>query len=135
MPRLRGRGQHRINYRHVIDWLVRKPGAFAAYRYRDDLFPTTTFRIAYDVLRRRVPPRADKEYLRVLVHAARDSEVSVEAAIRVILAADETPTADAVLGRLRESSTTPAIPVVVVGPVDLSVYDGLLAESEVSDAN
>ena len=51
MPRLRGRGQHRINYRHVIDWLVRKPGAFAAYRYRDDLFPTTTFRIAYDVLR------------------------------------------------------------------------------------
>ena len=38
---LRGRGQHRIDYRHVIDWLVRKPGAFAAYRYRDDLFPTS----------------------------------------------------------------------------------------------
>ena len=34
LPRLRGRGKHRIDYRHVIDWLVRKPGAFADYRYR-----------------------------------------------------------------------------------------------------
>lgn len=34
LPRLRGRGKHRIEYRHVIDWLVRKPGAFADYRYR-----------------------------------------------------------------------------------------------------
>jgi hypothetical protein len=27
LPRLRGRGKHRIDYRHIIDWLVRKPGA------------------------------------------------------------------------------------------------------------
>ena len=39
LPRLRGRQQHRVNYRHVIDWLVRKPGAFADYRYQADLFP------------------------------------------------------------------------------------------------
>jgi hypothetical protein len=29
LPRLRGRGKHHVQYRHVIDWLVRKPGAFA----------------------------------------------------------------------------------------------------------
>src|SRR5581483_8369640 len=130
MPRLRGRGQHRINYRHVIDWLVRKPGAFAAYRYRDDLFPTTTFRIAYDVLRSRVPHRADREYLRLLSHAASDSEVSVEAAIRLVLDGDGTPTADAVLGRMSALSATPAVPVVAVGSVDLSVYDQLLSATE-----
>ena len=28
VPRPRGRHKHSINYRHVIDWLVRKPGAF-----------------------------------------------------------------------------------------------------------
>jgi len=39
LPRLRGQGGHRIQYRHIIDQLVRKPGAFAHYRYRDDLFP------------------------------------------------------------------------------------------------
>ena len=51
LPRLRGRGKHRIDYRHVIDWLVRKPGAFADYRYRADLFPSSRFRMAYDLLR------------------------------------------------------------------------------------
>lgn len=130
MPRLRGRGQHRIAYRHVIDWLVRKPGAFAGYRYREELFPTTTFRIAYDVLRSHVPARADREYLRLLQSAASDSEVSLEAAIRVVLAGDGVPTAYAVSERMRALSTTPTVPVVAVGPVDLRVYDQLLRATE-----
>ncbi len=46
LPRLRGRGKHKIAYRHIIDWLVRKPGAFADYRYRADLFPSSRFRLA-----------------------------------------------------------------------------------------
>ena len=51
LPRLRGRGKHRVAYRHVIDWLVRKPGAFADYRYRADLFPSSHFRLARSVRR------------------------------------------------------------------------------------
>ena len=27
LPRLRGRGKHRVDYRHIIDWLVRKPSS------------------------------------------------------------------------------------------------------------
>jgi len=50
--RLRGKRQHRIQYRHIIDWLVRKPGAFENYRYKEDLFPTTRYRIVYDELRK-----------------------------------------------------------------------------------
>ncbi len=34
--RLRGRHRHRIDYRHVIWSLVRKPGAFARYVYREE---------------------------------------------------------------------------------------------------
>src|SRR5260370_25790002 len=41
MPRLRGRSKHRVDYRHIIDWLVRKPGAFESYPYREALFPST----------------------------------------------------------------------------------------------
>ena len=63
LPRLRGRGQHRVEYRHVIDWLVRKPGAFEEYRYRDAMFPTSRFRMAYDLLKDRRPGRAVKDYL------------------------------------------------------------------------
>ena len=39
MERLRGQSKHRIDYRHVIDWLVRKPGAFARYVYRGGHVP------------------------------------------------------------------------------------------------
>ena len=69
LPRLRGRGQHRVEYRHVIDWLVRKPGAFEEYRYRDSMFPTSRFRMAYDVLKDRRPGRVVKDYLAVLLLA------------------------------------------------------------------
>ena len=31
LPRLRGRSKHRVDYRHIIEWLVRKPGAFENY--------------------------------------------------------------------------------------------------------
>src|SRR5215831_3576912 len=51
LPRLRGRGKHRVDYRHIIDWLVRKPGAFSNYRYREELFPTSRFRMTWDALR------------------------------------------------------------------------------------
>jgi len=51
IPRLRGEGKHHIQYRHIIDWLVRKPGAFENYRYREDLFPSLAFRMAYDRLK------------------------------------------------------------------------------------
>jgi len=63
LPRLRGEGKHCINYRHIIDWLVRKPGAFKRYRYRDDLYPTSRFRIAYDALKESDPLRGHKQYL------------------------------------------------------------------------
>ena len=48
MERIRGKGKARIDYRHIIGSLVRKPGAFARYRFREQLYPTHTFRLAYD---------------------------------------------------------------------------------------
>ena len=36
LPRLQGAATHAVNYRHVIWELLRKPGAFAHYRYRED---------------------------------------------------------------------------------------------------
>jgi hypothetical protein len=50
MKRLVGKNLQDVNFRHVINSLVRKPGAFANYRYRHEMFPTSQFRIAYDML-------------------------------------------------------------------------------------
>jgi hypothetical protein len=85
LPRLHGKGKHRINYRHVIDSLVRKPGAFENYRWHGDLFPSVRFRMAYDELLANRPRRASREYLSILYLAARVSESAVEAAIQRLL--------------------------------------------------
>ena len=86
IPRLRGEGKHKIQYRHIIDSLLRKPGAFENYKYKQDMFPTTRFRMVYDgLLKTRTAQNAAKEYLRILNLAAKDSESLVDEAIRILL--------------------------------------------------
>lgn len=124
-PRLVGKKQHRIDYRHVIWSLVRKPGAFAAYRYRDELFPTTTFRRAYDHLCAHWPKRAEAEYVKVLHLAATLSESDVETALTLLLEAGTHPTLVAVrdLVHLPEPCSVPQIQSPTL---DLSPYDQLI---------
>ena len=129
LPRLRGQYQHRIHYRHVIDWLVRKPGAFAHYRYREDLFPTSRFRMAYDALRRERPesPReADREYLALLLLAAQESEQGVDDALRLLLSGPAPLRSEAVQELLRSGRALPPATDVEIAPIDLTSYDALL---------
>lgn len=130
LPRLRGTGKHRIEYRHIIDWLVRKPGAFANYRYRDELFPTTRFRVAYDTLHRRfTTARASKDYLRILQHAAQLSETKVDAALGALVGAGELPTLKAVEAALMTDDAAPRDDVHIP-EVELEAYDELLDGEE-----
>jgi transcriptional regulator with XRE-family HTH domain len=132
LPRLRGSQQHRIDYRHIIDSLVRKPGAFAQYRYRDELFPALAFRQAYDTLRQQLPQRADQQYVRLLHLAATTSETEVETALRLLHEARSTPTMDAVrelvCGQLQVT-----VPEVATPVLDLSPYDQLLSPGGTHD--
>jgi len=125
LPRLIGKQQHRINYQHIIWSLVRKPGAFAAYRYRDDLFPTTPFRLAYDRLIAGRAKRADQEYVRILHLAASTCEADVETALTLLLEAERLPTFEAVrdLVGLPQKAT---IPPIQAPTLDLAPYDPLI---------
>jgi hypothetical protein len=125
MPRLLGHGQHRIDYRHVIWSLVRKPGAFAQYRYRDDLYPSLAFRRAYDALCASRPQGADRDYVRLLHLAASTSETEVAVALELLLDQRQLPSFDAVRDLVRDPV---AARLPVLGPVvvDLHVYDRLL---------
>ena len=128
IPRLRGKGGHHIQYRHIIDRLVRKPGAFAHYRYRDDLFPTTCFRVAYDTLcASHREAAASREYLSILQLAAQKSEAQVEAVLRRLLDTQEPLSAERV-EELLEAGTPSDVPAgwAQVPPVDLRLYDSLL---------
>jgi hypothetical protein len=125
MERLRGEDEHRIDYRHVIWSLVRKPGAFARYRYREDLFPSLVFRKAYDALARSRGDRADNEYVRVLHLAASTMESSVESALVALLEAGASfDYAD--VQRLA-APREPEHPVVRIAAPDIAAYDDFLA--------
>lgn len=126
IPRLRGENKHRINYRHIIDWLVRKPGAFENYRYHEDLFPSHRFRVAYDAIKMRSNGRAAKEYLAILHLAARESEAEVDAALGVLLDQEQPVTVAGVKALLGSSKTQTRSAEVNIVKVDLAVYDGLL---------
>ncbi len=136
MPRLRGSGRHAVNYRHVIDWLVRKPGAFADYIYKADLFPTHRFRLAYDVITRSVASAraASRRYLEILHLAARENESAVDAALGLLIERGECPDAEAVK-LLVEAGYEGGRPLdIKIDAVELSGYDVLLSSPDMAAA-
>ena len=127
LPRLIGQGTHHINYRHLIGTLLRKPGGFRQYRYREDLFPQLIFRQAWEQLNQWHPPRrADIIYLRVLSLAARTFESDVAAALEMLVNRgqnwDETDVKSLV------APEPVAVPQLSRGAVELGHYDQLLVE-------
>ena len=129
MPRLRGEGKHKINYRHIIDSLVRKPGAFDNYRYRDELFPTSRFRIAYDELKKRHSQlQATRQYLNILFLAAKESETAVDAVLRVMIDKDIAISDEQVEALVQSREPVPVVTEVLIPAVDLTCYDQLLVE-------
>jgi len=132
IPRLRGEGKHHIQYRHIIDWLVRKPVAFENYRYREELFPTSKFRMAYDRLKKQhTQQKAVKEYLRILELAAKEGDELVDEALQGIL---ELPipvvAADIQMFLTSWKQHPKAKTDVEVKGVDLGEYDQLLSVGE-----
>jgi len=131
MPRLRGEEKHRINYRHIIDCLVRKPGAFENYRYRDDLFPTSRYRMAYDVLKKKNPHKANKEYVKILHFAAYEGETGVDDALRLLFNQGCSISFEAVKEIVSSATKIPSVKDVFIDDVNLDVYDHLLSMKEV----
>ncbi|MCP4920902.1 MAG: IS21 family transposase [Proteobacteria bacterium] len=123
IERLLGRHGHRVNYRHVIESLVRKPWAFERYRYREELFPTVVFRRAYDALAaaHAVTRRGDLAYLRVLYLAARTMECDVAMALELLLDEGQLPTYERVRDLVEPAPTQ--VPEMAVLEPDLKDFD------------
>jgi hypothetical protein len=127
LPRLRGENGYYINYRHIIDWLVRKPGAFENYRYKQALFPSSQFRMAYDLLRQQHGVKVgNKQYLKLLELAAKESETVVNETLRFFLHRGIPLTFEAVEAKVRSCLQPPSVTSVHVEPADLQAYDRLL---------
>jgi hypothetical protein len=114
-----------VNYRHVIGYLLRKPGAFAHYQYREHLFPRVVFRKAYDALVEHSPARGHKDYLKILHLSAITSESEVSAALEILLETGQVPLLDAL--KLLLDLPLSTIPSVRIDAPRLSAYDKLLS--------
>ncbi len=127
MPRLRGESKHRIQYRHIVEWLIRKPGAFENYRYKSDMFPSSYFRMAYDYLKKHTSQQANKEYLNILYVAFKEGESVTENAIRILLRECKDISVDAVKSIVCKNNQLPLVTEVQIDDVILSSYDELLS--------
>lgn len=125
LPRMQGT-KPQIDYRHVITWLVRKPGAFRGYIYREEMFPSVVFRQAYDRLCAIEDRSADARYLQLLELAANQGESEVADLLGACLRAGEVPRPELIQLRLQTERPAPSDLAPFVP--DLKTYDSLLKE-------
>jgi transposase len=130
IPRLKGDGNHKIDYRHIISWLIRKPGAFENYRYKQDMFPTTRFRIAYDWLKAKYPQSGHKKYLELLHLAAKEGETIVNNALLMIIDAGGNFDNNKIKEIVSKKLDTNDKQDVTVDTIDITSYDSFLENKE-----
>lgn len=134
LPRQGGDRGVVLDYRHVIEHLLRKPGAFEEYRYRQELFLSPTYRQAYDrLIAEQGQRRGTLEYLRLLKLTAETGPGEVE----LMLAEYTCPpypawTVDEIRKTLRPA-LAPPIHLAELRP-ECQSYDALLLNPEVSHA-
>ncbi len=125
-PRVRGEGHRRIDYRHMVWSLVRKPGGFERYVYREEMFPTAVFRRAFEAIGATKEGVArDREYLRILHLAASTMEADVDAALSMLMEAEESVTFERVK-ELADQRRVPPAPAMTPLKPDLAEYDQLI---------
>ena len=118
-----------IDYRHIIDSLIRKPGAFESYQYRSFLYPNTTFRKAYDALKDRGLTSCNKRYLELLHLAKLYGENEVSTVIDLLLEEKMVPVKEDILELLKQNKIPQ--PVEVTQP-NLEDYNQLSDFEEVA---
>jgi hypothetical protein len=130
-PRLRKRGDgvrlHRVDYRHVIHALRRKPQALAGSVSRDGLFPRSEYAAAWTALSVALPQRdACRRMVELLLLAHEEAcEAELAALIAEDLRADRLPQAKVLEQRLepRRRSLPTDVPVALTA---LASFDALL---------
>ena len=124
-----------LDYRHVIDHLLRKPGAFERYRYREQLYPSRLFREAYDHLVAKHGQRGGAvEYLRLLKLASEVGEGDIEKRLTELLSPPYPAWSVEGLRCVLQPAAKPQIEVMDLQP-EWRSYDALLSsQAEVAYA-
>lgn len=115
----------RIDYRHMVENLKRKPGAFARWIFRDDVFPRTIYRQTWESLRTRLPERQGcKIIIDLLALAADGHEAELARELERLYERNELPDPDTIRHALAPRPVS--VPDVTVSLPQLGLYDALL---------
>jgi hypothetical protein len=134
MPRLIGSKQVSFDFRDVIDSLVRKPGGFANYRYREHMYPTDTFRKGFDTaIAQHGEPAGIRCYLKLLHMAKHHGQINVEAELSRVLDSGETFDLKAIELKVKPTSPASLVEDPHIEQPELDEYDDLLEHKEVLD--
>lgn len=120
-----GQRSRRIDYRHLVENLKRKPGAFARWIFRDDVFPQAIYRQTWEILSAQLPERqACKIIVGLLALAADGHEAALALELEQLHARNGLPDLEALTQQLAPRPSS--IPSVVVTLPNLTAYDALL---------
>jgi hypothetical protein len=130
LPRVRPIGPQRarrIDYRHVIGTLKKKPQALRSLIYRDDLFPQSSYARTWQALDAALPPKqACRTMVGLLDLAANHAcETALAARLDAILDTGGLPDLTELKAELAVKTPT-ILAEVVIPPPDLAGYDTLL---------
>jgi len=134
LPRRHSDGGLVLDYRHVIDHLLRKPGAFERYRYREQLFPGPVFREAYDrLVAQKGERRGAVEYLQLLKLTSEVKQTDVELMLVDLTSPPYPAWSVEQLRRILQPAERPQLQMAELQP-EWNSYDALLsANPEVAD--
>lgn len=114
-----------IDYRHLVEGLKRKPGAFARWVLRDEVFPREIYRQTWERLSAQLPERtACKIIVGLLALAADGHEATVADELEQLYARNELPNIETMTDQLAPRPST--IPAVAVVLPELAAYDTLI---------
>lgn len=115
-----------VNYRHVIEALVKKPRAFRYSQIRDELLPSHDYTMIWQYVDRVLPPDAACQYIVRLLHLAKktDNEGALGRYVLDRLAVAELPSILACENRFLPARKSP--PSFTVRQHTLTDYDLLL---------
>ena len=129
-----GRNGHVVDYRHVIHALRRKPMALRNLVYRDELFPRTAYRRAFDALLEARGERAACRDTVALLALAHERNCEAALAERLDACLDEGALPDPGALAALFAPAAASLPAVNVELGSLADYDVLLAESPAATA-
>ena len=120
------RHPRKIDWRHMLPSLKRKPGAFARWALRDAMFPRSEYAQAWDHISARLPERQACRLMVDLLDLADRANAMAELAqaLAALQAKGDLPDIDSL--RDRFAPRQPEMPAVAVELPATSVYDELL---------